>query len=170
MLDLQQILFWTFSLTMLGTAVLVVTRNSLVNSAMLLLQLFLCMSGLYLLLQAFFLAVIQILVYAGAVVVLFLFVIMLLHPEREKTSSWASFPIAGAGLTFLSLVGAIGYAAVHSRSAVTQVAEVPAAMQGGVRQVVAPIFNHYLLPFQLISLILLAAMVGVIVLSRRDAS
>src|ERR1019366_9403548 len=74
----HDILFWLFSIAMLLCGLGVITNRNPVNSAVFLVLLFVCMAGLFVLLEAFFLAVIQILVYAGAVMVLFLFVIMLL--------------------------------------------------------------------------------------------
>jgi NADH-quinone oxidoreductase subunit J len=167
MIDLQQILFWIFSLTMVGAAALVITRDNLVNSAMLLIQVFLCMAGIFLLLQAFFLAIIQVLVYAGAVVVLFLFVIMLLQPDKERKTAFNSVANAGAVITFLALGAAALYVAFNTPSV-----EAPAdlaVVQGDLRQVVQPIFSTYLLPFQLTALILLTGMIGVVVLSRKDS-
>lgn len=169
MIDLQQILFWIFSLTMLGTAVLVITRDNLVNSAMMLIQVFLCMGGIFLLLQAFFLAIIQVLVYAGAVVVLFLFVIMLLRPDADRRIASSSVANGGAVVTF----SALGAAALY---VVFNLPQTPASegnaelVAGGLRQVVQPIFSTYLLPFQLTALILLTAMIGVVVLSRKDSN
>jgi NADH-quinone oxidoreductase subunit J len=168
MIDLQQILFWIFSISMLVAGALVITRDNLVNSAMLLIQVFLCMAGLFLLLHAFFLAIIQVLVYAGAVVVLFLFVIMLLRPEDAKSGGFSSLANAGAIVTFLSLCGVAMYASRKAVNPVLPAGELPAA--GGLRDVVQPVFSQYLLPFELTSLILLAAMVGVVVMSKLDAA
>lgn len=163
--ELTTILFWVFSIAMLASAVLVITRHNAVNSALFLIQLFLCMAGLYLLLEAFFLALIQVLVYAGAVMVLFLFVIMLLNitPGQERL-----FPrIAVFGATALAAVLGLEFHDLLRRHIVLPPA--PAVgMQGGLRDVIEPLFTHYLLPFELIALILIAGMIGVVMLSKRD--
>ena len=132
---------------------------------MFLIQLFLCMAGLFLLLEAFFLALVQVLVYAGAVVVLFLFVIMLLDadPSEEKT-----FPrIAMVGSTALATVlGLEFYILLRKPIPMSQGAE--SLLQGGLRDVLKPLFTHYLLPLELTALIILVAMIGVVVLSKKD--
>jgi NADH-quinone oxidoreductase subunit J len=171
MIELQQILFWVFSVAMLVCAALVITRDNLVNSAMLLIQVFLCMAGLFLLLQAFFLAIIQVLVYAGAVVVLFLFVIMLLRPEDAKASAFSAKANAGAIVAFLALCGVTLYTASGTPAGGVLPTQGEAApVQGGLRDIVQPVFSQYLLPFELTALILLAAMIGVVVLSKLDAA
>ncbi|HEX2731044.1 MAG TPA: NADH-quinone oxidoreductase subunit J [Polyangiaceae bacterium] len=173
MAEFQQILFWVFSIAMLTAGALMITRDNLVNSAMLLIQVFLCMAGIFLLLHAFFLAIIQVLVYAGAVVVLFLFVIMLLRPEDAKTSAFSPLANAGAIGTFAALCGVAMYtvsgtpAAPSVASGALAQAEPAAA---GLREVVQPVFGQYVLAFELTALILLAAMVGVVVMSKRDAA
>lgn len=166
--DLQQILFWVFSISMLIAGALVITRDNLVNSAMLLIQVFLCMAGLFLLLHAFFLAVIQVLVYAGAVVVLFLFVIMLLRPEDAGAGAFSAKANGGAIVAFAALCGVAMYAA--KGTVAPPVVEGAVGASGGLRDVVQPVFSQYLLPFELTALILLAAMVGVVVMSKLDAA
>lgn len=172
MASLQQILFWVFSLVMLTTAVLAITRKNLVNAAMLVIQVFLCMGGIFLLLHAFFLAVIQVLVYAGAVVVLFLFVIMLLSPEDE-TSGIQTWPAIGALILFPLLLGALATAAlaIEPVSAMGEAVgrSIGASEGGGLTEVMRALFSKHLLAFELTALILLSAMVGVVVLSKQDA-
>ncbi len=166
-MNLQVIFFWIFSLAMLGSGALVITRHNPVNSAMFLIQLFLCMAGLFLLLEAYFLAILQVLVYAGAVMVLFLFVIMFLNvdPAQEKV-----FPrIAVAGSTALAVVlGVEFYILLHKR--IHLAGRSPEHMHGGLRDVMRPLFTDYLLPFELTALIVLVAMIGVIVLSKREVT
>ena len=166
-MNLQVILFWIFSIAMLGSGVLVITRHNAVNSAMFLIQLFLCMAGLFLLLEAFFLAIVQILVYAGAVMVLFLFVIMLLNvdPEMEK-----NFPrISVFGATAISLVLGLEFFILLQKPIPLPHAATT-ALSAGLRDVMKPLFTDYLLPFGLTSLIAIVAMVGVIILSKRDVT
>ncbi|MEN9580871.1 MAG: hypothetical protein RJA70_3880 [Pseudomonadota bacterium] len=169
MVPLQQILFWVFSLVMLTTAVLAITRKNLVNSAMLVIQVFLCMGGIFLLLQAFFLAVVQVLVYAGAVVVLFLFVIMLLSPEDEK-SAISNGAVLRALIVFPLLLGALAAAALAAEpSASLPQALAATSSGGGLVEVMRSLFSRHILAFELTALILLSAMVGVVVLSKQEA-
>jgi NADH-quinone oxidoreductase subunit J len=164
-MQLQTLLFWIFSIGLLGCGALVITRHNAIHSAMFLIQLFLCTAGLFLLLEAFLLAVVQMLVYAGAVMVLFLFVIMLLRvdPAQEKT-----YPrIAVFGATALAVVLGLEFY-ILLRKPVTLPTEAAAVMQGGLRDVLQPLFTNYLLPFELTALIVLVAMIGVVMLSKKD--
>jgi NADH-quinone oxidoreductase subunit J len=159
--DINRILFWVFSVLMLCAGLLTITRKHLVNSAMFLIQVILCMAGLFLMLDAQFLALIQVLVYAGSVVVLFLFVIMLLDDQKE-TKPTTPGAIMAAGITFATLASLL-VALVTKHDVVT--AELPPA--SGIRDVVRTLFSHYLLPFELTALVLLTAMVGIVLLSRK---
>lgn len=166
MIDLQQILFWIFSSIMLLTGALVILRNDVVNSAMFLIQVFLCMAGIFLLLEAFFLAIVQVLVYAGAVVVLFLFVTMLLHPGQLVRDAFTPLANAGALVTFLALGAVTTFVVLGLPDEAT---DQLVTAQGGLREVVQPIFRMYLLPFLLTALVLLSAMIGVVVLTKKDS-
>ena len=166
-MNLQVILFWIFSIAMLASGVLVITRHNPVNSAMFLIQLFLCMAGLFVLLEAFFLAIVQILVYAGAVMVLFLFVIMLLNADPAQEKIFPRLSVFGA--TALSVVLGLEFYILLQKP--IPLPRVPStALSAGLRDVIKPLFTDYLLPFGLTSLIVLVAMVGVIVLSKRDVT
>jgi NADH-quinone oxidoreductase subunit J len=156
----QDLLFWFFSAAMLLSGVLVIANRNPVNSAMFLILLFINMAGLFLLLEAFFLAIVQVLVYAGAVMVLFLFVIMLLD---LKASPPRPFGKMAAGLA-----AAVGLALVAEIWVVLQgpPASSGTPLQGGLKEVVKQLFTRYLLPFEVTALILLVAMLGVVLLSR----
>jgi NADH-quinone oxidoreductase subunit J len=167
-MNLQDILFWLFSIAMLVSGALVITRHNPVNSAMFLIQVFLCMAGLFLLLEAFFLAIIQVLVYAGAVMVLGLFVIMLLNLEPVKGKAFPRAAAAGA-MVLLAALGA-GFFMVLNRPIVLPVADPTATITGGLRDVLKPLFSDYLLPFELTALIVLVAMIGVVILSKQEAN
>jgi NADH-quinone oxidoreductase subunit J len=176
MASLQQLLFWVFSVAMLAAGMLAITRSNLVNAAMLLIQVFLCMGGIFLLLHAFFLATVQVLVYAGAVVVLFLFVIMLLSPADEPRAVFG-LPGIGALVTFALLAGAGAAAAIAAGHDAPQAAVEGAALAGttpiaggGLTDIMRALFTRYLLAFELTALILLVAMVGVVVLSKRESA
>lgn len=162
---MELILFWAFSAFMLLCALLVLVNRDPVNSAMFLILLFLCMAGLFLLLHAFFIAVIQVLVYAGAIMVLFLFVLMLLDldvPKRRVAQAGAAI----GALLVLACLGGI-FARVLGQPVNIPVAEGPAP--GGLRDVIIPLFKTYLVPLELIGLIMLSAIVGVVLISKREA-
>jgi NADH-quinone oxidoreductase subunit J len=159
--DINHILFWVFSALMLGAGALTITRKHLVNSAMFLIQVILCMAGLFLMLDAQFLALIQVLVYAGSVVVLFLFVIMLLDDQADTRPTTPGGVIA-TGITFATLASLlIALVTKHD------VALAEAPPPSGIRDVVRTLFTQYLLPFELTALVLLTAMVGIVLLSRK---
>jgi NADH-quinone oxidoreductase subunit J len=162
------ILFYVFAFLTLLCGVLVVanplSRNP-VTSAMFLVLTIVSMAGLFVLLHAFFLAAVQILVYAGAVMVLFLFVIMMLDLKEEERRKVKTFGLV-AGLVS---VGAI--AALFVKSLLTMKPgaglPVPTAV-GDTATLGRMLFTDYLLPFEIVSLLLLVAMVGVILLSKKD--
>lgn len=164
-MDLQRALFWIFSLVMLASGLLVITRRRAVDSAIFLIQLFLCTAGLFLLLEAFFLAVVQVLVYAGAVVVLFLFVIMLLEPDPTTESRFPRIAVFGSA----ALAAALGLAFLLLLRKPVILPDAPVeALQGDLQAVLKPLFTHNLLPFELTALIILSAMIGVVLLSKQD--
>lgn len=138
------------------------SRNP-VTSAIFLVLTILCMSGLFVLLNAFFLAAVQILVYAGAVIVLFLFVIMLLDLKEEERRK---LKIAGTGIGSLAVLAIAGFF-VKSTLA-TKPPDVVPAVEGTTSALGKLLFTKHLLPFELISVLLLVAMIGVILLSKKD--
>ena len=165
---MQDVLFYIFAALALLCGLLVVanpfSRNP-VTSAMFLVLTIVWLAGLFVLLHAFFLAAVQVLVYAGAVMVLFLFVIMLLdlkEEERRKLGRVGTLAglVAAGGLT--ALVVRTLWTADLSRQAAPQI-------EGGPVPLGRVLFSpSYLLPFEIVSVLLLVAMVGVIMLSKKD--
>ena len=160
--------FYIFAFLTVACGVMVVanpfSRNP-VTSAMFLVLTIVSMAGLFVLLNAFFLAAVQILVYAGAVIVLFLFVIMLLDLKVEERRRIKAI---GAGLGTLT-VGAIAF--LIGRSVLSYTKTLPATeltLQGTTFALGKKLFTDYILPFEIVSLLLLVAMVGVILLSKKD--
>ena len=162
------ILFYVFAfLTLLCGALVIAnpfSRNP-VTSAMFLVLTIVSLAGLFVLLHAFFLAAVQVLVYAGAVMVLFLFVIMLLdlkEEERRKTKRFVS-------VAALIAVGAmVGIFANALRSAKPGANLAAPTLEGATIPLGQLLFTQYLLPFEIVSVLLLVAMVGVVLLSKKD--
>jgi len=131
------------------------------------------LAGLYLLLGAEFLAAIQVIVYAGAIMVLFVFAIMVLIPGKEETGpdprrAYRLLALPVAGVLFLEVIVVL-VARMGSAGAGTAAGAGRPAVTGGVAEIGRVIFTDYLLPFELTSVLLLAAMVGVLLLARRRA-
>jgi NADH-quinone oxidoreductase subunit J len=160
--------FYIFALLTVACAIMVVanpfSRNP-ITSAMFLVLTITCMAGLFVQLHAFFLAAVQILVYAGAVMVLFLFVIMLLDLKEEERRK---IKAVGAGLATLA-VGSIIFLLIKSA---LKFGPGPAGkspqVDGSTKALGNLLFSNYVLPFEILSLLLLVAMVGVILLSKKD--
>jgi len=161
-------LFWVFAFMTLACGGLVVanpfSRNP-VTSAMFLVLTIISMAGLFVLLHAFFLAAVQVMVYAGAVMVLFLFVIMLLDLKEEERRKVKKLGL----LAGLLSIGAIAGIFVKSLMAAQPGRGLPAPVaEGGTIPLGKLLFTNYLLPFEIVSVLLLVAMVGVILLSKKD--
>ncbi len=158
-------LFWVFAALTLACGALIILSRNPVTSAMFLVLTIASLAGLFTLLNAFFLAAIQILVYAGAVMVLFLFVIMLLDLKVEQRRKIKTFGLAG-GLVSVGAIAAIFLKALCTTRPGAGLAA-PTAI-GDTVQLGKMLFSEYLLPFEIISVLLLVAMVGVILLSKKD--
>ncbi len=165
---MQDIVFYIFAFLTLLCGVLVVanpfSRNP-VTSAMFLVLTIISMAGLFVLLHAFFLAAVQVLVYAGAVMVLFLFVIMLLDLKEEQRRKANKFGWV-TGLISVGAILAIFIQAIFESRAPGGVT--PPALEGATIPLGNMLFNDYLLPFEILSVLLLVAMVGVILLSKTN--
>ena len=178
-MDGLDLLFYIFSAVMLTTALLTVLLPNAVNGAMCMIVAFLSTAGLFVLLEAYFLAIIQVLVYAGAVMVLFLFIIMLLDVEKEgglveyknKLSTGAS--VIGFTL-FVLLIFSLFSGEYLPEPELLPVVENPTDFQDGIPFTTSSksfgygLFTKYMLPFQVTGFLLLAAMIGVIVVSKKS--
>ena len=168
-MSLVQGFFAYFALALTALSLVEVTRRNPVHSVLWMLVLFVHMAGLYLFLNAEFIAAIQIIVYAGAILVLFLFVIMLLNLKQEETVSkyQDQWPVgAGAGgilaifmivivgkFTVLPALGAYSIEAIKSEGSMMTIGKV--------------LYTQYLLPFEIASIILLVAIIGAVVLAKK---
>ncbi len=161
--------FYVFAALAIISAVLCILQKSPVSAALWLISVMFHLAGVYLLLDAQFIALIQILVYAGAVMVLFLFVIMLLNLGRTSRD------LNGPGLTLAGVVLVAllsGELLLLRGPAAAGIASELAGMQpqssgNVVADIAAPLFTQYLVPFEITSILLLAAVVGAVVLAKR---
>jgi NADH-quinone oxidoreductase subunit J len=168
---IETALFVVLAVATVVAAILVILQRNPVNSAIFLIVTFFCLAGIYLLLQAEFVAIIQVLVYAGAIMVLFLFVIMLLNLEKEQklVATHRLQKIVGVllGAILLFQIGVIFKSALLEGAKGDFPAEQVAA--AGNTQVLARLlFTDFLLPFEITSVLLLVAIVGAIVLAKRE--
>jgi len=165
---MQDLFFYLFAFLTLLCAFLVVanpfSRNP-VTGAMFLVLTIVFMAGLFVLLHAFFLAAVQVLVYAGAVMVLFLFVIMLLDLKEEERRKFNRFGVAAGAISVAAIAAIFVQAILSSRSSASLP---PPTLEGATRPLGRMLFTDYLLPFEILSVLLLVAMVGVILLSKKD--
>ncbi len=166
--------FYLFGLLALVSAIVFVTRKSPVAAALWLVNVMFCLAALYILLDAQFIGAIQVLVYAGAIMVVFLFVVMLLNLGRPSDVSDirgnAGRLAAGfVGIAMLAEVMVLARARFPAQLTLPiPPGEVSAVGVGGViGPLAAPLFNEYLLAFELTSMLLLAAIVGAVVIGRK---
>ena len=167
----EAIAFYTLSAFILGFAVMVVSTKDTVHSVLFLVLDFLFVAALYVLLGAQFLAAIQILVYAGGIVVLYLFVVMLVNLKRSPEAhadphrkTKLGFGLAAAVLAELALL-AVRSSDMPVRP-IVQAAEVP--VTGNTEVIGWMLYTSYLIPFEIASMLLLVAMIGAIVLAKRE--
>ena len=174
-MDLATLLFWIIAVVLVGAALLVVSLRNIVHSAMALVLVFAMASGIYLLLDAEFIAIVQILIYAGAVAVLILFALMLTRISGQPATNPTNklWPIA---FIISALIGAcIIFAVVVSPHAIADVSSGASQLPPNINNVVrigqllySPTTYSYVLPFEIASLVLLVAIVGAIVIGRED--
>jgi NADH-quinone oxidoreductase subunit J len=165
-LSITQWLFGILSLMAIMFALMVVFTRSPVNSVLYLVLTFFCIAGHYLLLNAQFLAVVHIVVYAGAIMVLFLFIIMLmdLNQDNEPRKHIIARIIAGAigGMLLFVMVGALKGAEQIN------LVQGGASQIGLVKNLGQVLFTKFLFPFEIASILLLAALVGAIMIGKRE--
>ena len=164
---IQLILFFTFAFLAVRGGVMVIAHRNPIYSALFLILTLFSLAGIYILLLAHFIAIVHIAVYAGAIMVLFLFVIMLLNIRAEtqargafKYMSYVAVPMAI--ILFLEL-GYLGFQ--QYRESVTKANEI-----GTVESIGSALFSTYLLPFEITSVLLVVAMAGALFLSKKNLS
>jgi len=179
-------IYYLFATVAVLSAALCIVQRNPVNAALWLVSTMFSLAAIYVLLDAHFIAAIQVLVYAGAVMVLFLFVIMLLNLGHARSDIRGPFSIAATvvitGLLGAELLALVRYTPARLAAEVSQAASLSdpsvvfaagevtrqeAAAHGVIGVVAAPMFQVYLIPFEIASLLLLAAIVGAVVLAKR---
>ena len=161
------VLFVAFAALLVVTSLMVVLHKNPVTSALFLVLAFCSLAGIYLLLRAEFLGMVQIVVYAGAIMVLFLFVIMYLNLQHDVETGLQIAVRRGIGWFVGVLMLLTGAALLKRGWALGPANEVlPGAEQGNVAAIGRVLYSRYLFPFEITSILLLVAMVGVIMIAR----
>jgi len=166
-------LFYLFGAVAILASLLVIAQRNPIYSVLLLIASFGALSGLYVLLDAPFVAVTQIIVYAGAIMVLFLFVVMLLNAPHEETEHDETIhplrrpgPMRFGAVLAIALVVELVWALTRAGG---EAGEFPTAQQLTVRMIGRTLFTDYAFPFEVTSLLIIVAMVGAVVLAKREA-
>ncbi len=164
------IFFFILAAVSIISAILIIAQKNPVASALYLIVTLCSQAMLYLLLGATFVAVIQIIVYAGAIMVLFLFVIMLLNlrrdefgPDKKRTQRFIAFVLGAVWLIQLLAIVKLGF----SGKALAKVSPEAALETGSVTSIGKSLFTEYLYPFEITSILLLVAILGSIVLAKK---
>jgi NADH-quinone oxidoreductase subunit J len=166
-MSIGHILFWFLSILAIFSALMVISSKSPVHSVLWLIVTFFSISGHYILLNAQFLAIVNIIVYAGAIMVLFLFVIMLMNLNREtepRKNRWLK--VAGAvagGCLLLVLVAALKDSDLKHQETMLKGGDI-----GLIEQLGKQLFSVYLVPFEISSVLFLGAMVGAVVIGKKE--
>ena len=173
---LETLIFYLLSGFAIGASALVIGQRNPMYSVMMLIASFGALAGLYIQLDAPFVAVAQIIIYAGAIMVLFLFVVMLLNAPKENAAEWdRSHPLRQpavvrfGGLLALLLVMQLAWALLSTRGLGGPVAALgDAETVSSVRLLGRVLFTDYVFAFEATSILILVAMVGAVVLARRE--
>jgi len=166
-MSITEVLFWFLAALALMSALMVVFTKNPVHSVLWLILVFFAISGHYILLNAQFLAIVNLIVYAGAIMVLFLFVIMLMNlnaetePQKNRWLWWAG-TVAGGSLMLVII------AALKDTETRTQMAQVEGGEIGLIRTLGKVLFSDYVVPFEISSVLFLSAMVGAVVIAKKD--
>ncbi len=166
---MSDLVFYFFAILTVFSALMVPCSRNPINGAMYMIVSFVGTAVLFGTLSAFFLAVVQVLVYAGAVMVLFLFIIMLLNVDKVKQLPLEPKAIAASGLAFLGMVAAVVYLFVLDQGG--PFPELPGAANGtAIKHFGYELFGKYQLPVQICGFLLLISMVGVIAISKKPST
>jgi NADH-quinone oxidoreductase subunit J len=168
---MERVVFGLMAVGSVGSAVWMVFATNTVHSALALVANFFALAVLFVLLEAHFLAVVQIIVYAGAIMVLFLFVIMLLGVDRkDNLKESIRFQVPLTALFVMGLLGSLIYTvrAAFDRTSFNGLQQANAS--GNTQGLGRLLFTHYLFPFEVTSLLLIVAAIGAMVIGKRRAA
>jgi NADH-quinone oxidoreductase subunit J len=160
----QNVAFWIIAVAMVAAAIGVVTMKNIVHAALALVAVLAGVAAQYVLLQAEFLGIVQVLIYIGAVIVLFLFGIMLTRAPMRKSAEYDNDQRPLAGAVSLLIFGVLAYLLADEFSGDKLNLTEPTATSA----IADSIFRSYVVAFEAVSMLLLAALIGAIVLARRD--
>jgi NADH-quinone oxidoreductase subunit J len=164
-MSIHEILFWFLTAMAIGCALGVILSRNPVTSVLFLIATFFAISGHYILLNAQFLGIVNIIVYAGAIMVLFLFVIMLMNlnadtePQKNRLVQMAG--VVSGGILFLVIIAAL-------RTASVNVLDTAATDIGLIKNLGKVLFTQYVLPFEISSVLFLSAMIGAVVIGKKE--
>jgi NADH-quinone oxidoreductase subunit J len=169
---LTQLLWWVFASLAVGGGLGMATRRNPVASLLFLVLTFFSLAGIYVLLGAHFIAAIQIIVYAGAIMVLFLFVIMLLNLGHDYQADLRGGLWIVVGFVSAGVIGYFVWQALSAPGAIIQRSgeqEIAASVEqlNAVGAVAYPLFRNYIVAFELVGILLLVAIIGAVLLAKR---
>jgi NADH-quinone oxidoreductase subunit J len=165
------IVFIGTALTAIFAAVMVITRRSPIHSAMFLVLNFICIAVLYLLLNSQFIAVVQVMIYAGAIMMLVIFVIMLLNVEEEEKRKIHASPAKVIGvilvlILFAQLIYGVGVHVLPGEWG--EFTPERMAQIGDIKAIAGLLFTKFLFPFEVASILLLVGIIGAVILSKKE--
>lgn len=165
-MNITTLVFILLSIMAVGSAVMMIASKSPVHSVLWLIVVFFSISGHYILLNAQFLAIVNIIVYAGAIMVLFLFVVMLMNLNAEtepiKNYRLQLIGIISGGTLLLIILSAV------MKIDVEQLVEMKTGNEGLIKSLGLNLFKNYVLPFEISSVLFLSAMIGAVVIGKKD--
>lgn len=167
---MEALFFWVFAVALVLFGVAVIANRNPVASALSLVAAFICLAALFLTLEAFFLAAAQVIIYAGAVMVLFLFIVMLLDVKagKKKPLPWIQITLGlSIGFLFASFFQRVLFSNPHGHVVLKWREGVG---ENNAREIGTLLFSQYGLPFLVVGVLLLLATVGVVILSKREDS
>jgi NADH-quinone oxidoreductase subunit J len=162
---INELIFLYFAAVILVSAIFMITRKNPIHSVMFMLLLFFHIAGVFVLLNAEFLAAVQLIVYAGAILILYLFVVMLLNVDRESTAPRANrfWPwMVGFGVIIAAEI-----ILLISHGTFPAEAGLPMRGASGVKELGEVLYQRYLVPFEVASIILLVGLVGAVMLAKK---
>ncbi|MBI5588349.1 MAG: NADH-quinone oxidoreductase subunit J [Deltaproteobacteria bacterium] len=165
---MEQLFFYIFALVAVVSAVLVVSVRNAVHSAFYLIICLLQVAALFILLRSPFLAAVQVFIYVGAVMVLFLFAVMVLDIGKEKTKEFIHSQWLPAVGVIIALFVMIGYMIKRGKLSASLGIYNEAALAKNTEVIGKTLFTQYIFPFEVVSLLLLVALIGAIVLVMKD--